>query len=249
MEIPRFVNFTLLDALMYSPNEVSKRTTLIIIYVVVVWICIVLLLPGVAIFALLDPMLELPFPLSIHVVLALGVPVLATLGSWHIAGRSPSLDRYTLAVITLAVGIEILATLQALAMPSLLRGTDVQPPAPLFLFLAAHRHPVILLCAIFTLVLTIHDGRACLEHARAGHDRAALQTGLELYGHHRILFAGCLALASGDVWLAAAMPLACLAGLAIACRDHLALPAGVRAACYRLLRIGQARPPARENRP
>jgi hypothetical protein len=181
------------------------------------------------------------------------VPVLATLSSWRILRCPQSPDRLTLLTFLLATGIEILATLVTLAMQALLRGVGGEPPAPVFLFLAAHRHSVILLCALATLVLTIYGGRACLERASAGDDRAALQTGIQLYAFQRLVFGDCLALANGDAWLAAAMPLACLAGLAIAGRDHWPAPAGVgaaaRAVCHRLTRIGRLLPPARENRP
>ena len=238
---------------MYLQSTFNRHIARMATFIILVWLHAVLRLPGVVLMVLFEAPLGLPFPLSIHVALALGVPVLATLGSWRILGRPRSPDRFTLLVIALAVGIEILTTLQALATQALLRGVGGEPPPPIFLFLAAHRHPVILLCGMFTLVFAIHHGRACLEHARAGDDRAALQTGLELYGFHRLVFGDALALASGNVWLAAAMPLACLAGLAIAGRDHWPAPAGVgaaaRAACHRLTRIGQARLPARENRP
>ena len=209
--------------------DTGRPITRIATFTILVWLHAVLLLPGVVLMILFEAPLGLPFPLSIHVALALGVPVLASLGSWRIAGRSPALNRFTLLVITLAVGLEILTTLQALAMQALLRGVGGEPPAPVFLFLATYSHPIVLLSAILTLVFAIHHGRACLEQARAGDDRAALQTGIQLYGFHRLVFGDCLVLASGNAWLAAAIPLACLAGTAIACRDHSPSAAGLRA--------------------
>lgn len=238
---------------MYLQSIFNSHVARMATFTVVVWLHAVLLLPGVVLMVLFEAPLGLPFPLSIHVAFALGVPVLATLSSWRILGCPQSPDRLTLLTFLLAIGIEILATLVTLAMQALLRGVGGEPPAPVFLFLAAHRHSVILLCALATLVLTIYGGRACLERARAGDDRAALQTGIQLYAFQRLVFGDCLALANGDAWLAAAVPLACLAGLAIACRDHLPSAAGLRtaagAACPRLIRISQARLPARENRP